>query len=444
MVAQAADHALFDPLVDVCDLVHRYYVEDVKEQDLVAGAINGMLHELDPYSEYIPAQEVEDFQKRTSGNYEGVGVGLDIQDGYLVVISPFENSPAYEAGIRPGDRILEVNGKSTKGWSSTRAVKELTGPAETDVTLVVLHTDGTQETLTITRRRIYVPTVRGWRRNTVDGGWDYILDAEHGVGCLRISQFTGETVAELDRAIETLLTQNMQALVLDLRSNPGGLMSAAVETVDRMIDGGVVVRTRGAKSPEQAEHAHAENTYRRFHLVVMIDQGSASASEIVAGALQDHHRAVIVGTRSWGKGSVQRIIRLPDSGATLKLTTDYYYLPQGRCVHRLPGAEEWGVDPDVIEQFDDSKSEKLASLMDELIVEPLANLQTPETSSSKTKGLIEDGIEDTALTQDADVRIAQARKLMSLDNQLDQAYKQCLGLLRARPSLLGITEAVAP
>ena len=212
----------------------------------------------------------------------------------------------------------------------------------------------------------------------------------------------------------------MEALILDLRSNPGGLMSSALEVADRFLDQGIIVSTRGANTAPQKQIAHSPNTYPRFPLVVLIDQGSASGSEIVAGALQDHNRGVIVGNRSWGKGSVQRPIRLPDSGAVLKLTTDYYYLPNGRCVHRRDGADLWGVDPDVEEAFEPESMEKFRALQEQLIEPSTAERPAPTPDKAADRDLL--------------------NRLLALDTQLDQAVKQCKGLIRAKPALKSLAE----
>jgi len=432
---RGADHDVFDPLVDVCNLVQQHYVRAVAEKELAAGAINGMLHQLDPYSEYIPAEEVDEFAKQTSGAYEGIGIGIDLEDGVLTVISPFEGSPAYQAGVLPGDRIVEVEGRSTKGWSATQAVQEMTGPAGTSVRLKLLRSDGTEQTVTIERREIHVPTVRGWRRDAA-GGWAYLLDAKAGIGYVRVNQFTEDTPGELDGAVEELRRGNLAALILDLRANPGGILSAAAAVCDRFLDDGVIVSTRGAHGPGQEERAKAGDEYGQFPLVVLVDEGSASASEIVAGALQDHHRAVIVGERTWGKGSVQRLIRLPESGAVLKLTTDYYYLPGGRCVHRLPEAQEWGVDPDVEQGLARETLTGLRALMVRLArpggpgregEEPNRPMGARPATGGSGKG--GGGPEELA------------RQLLELDGQLAEAVKQCRGLQRVQPSLAGLAEA---
>ncbi|MCF7957138.1 MAG: S41 family peptidase [Phycisphaerae bacterium] len=424
--AKSAD--LFDPLLDVADLVQKQYVTEVKEEDMVSGAINGMLHELDPYSEYIPAVDLAKFEKQLHGDYEGIGIGVDMQDGRLVVISPFEGSPAHKAGMRSGDIIIEVDGQSTKGWSITKATDHLTGKANTQVVVKVMHKEGTEETLSITRQKIHIPSTRGWRHNTVDGHWDYMLDEESKIGYIRVSQFVSDTVKEFDTVVKSLQEKQMKALILDLRSNPGGLLDAAVEMVDHLVSQGTIVSTRGAHSKEKKWEAKAEGTFPHFHLVVLVDQYSASASEVVSGALKDHNRAVIVGKRTWGKGSVQKVIRLNSSGDTVKLTTDHYYLPGGRCVHKLPGAETWGVEPDIIQSLDMKKLDALQELMGKLLdTVEIDKKVTPEQAREK----------DLLLSQQ------QAQSLFSLDDQLDQAVKQCKGQLRTRPGLESITEMVA-
>ncbi len=453
--------SLFDPLVDVTHLIHKYYVDQTDDEQLAVGAINGMLHELDPYSEYIPAESLDEFQKLTSGSYEGIGTAIDMEEGYITIISPFEDSPAYKAGVLPGDKILEVNGRSTKGWTATQAVQELTGPAGTSVVLKVLHQNGTQETITIERGKIHVPSIRGWRRAGQNGGWDYLLDASAQIGYIRITQFTGDTATEMDKIITQLREDGMKGMLLDLRANPGGIMSTAIAIADRFLDEGVIVSTQGDKFETQISRATYPGTYPHFPLVVLVDQGSASASEIVAGALQDHGRAVIVGKRSWGKGSVQQIFHLPESGAAVKLTTNYYYLPNGRCVHRKPDAETWGVDPDVEEDLvnkhlDDVETNRqlkaLRDLMRKLITPPAPATQDdtndatapggPKDAAAAPAETDKEAAVDEPLLTDDDA--SPAAELLALDQQLAQAVKQAKGLLRAQPSLQGLADTLTP
>ncbi len=425
--ASQVDYTLFDPLVDAIDLIQKHYVKEIDSDKLVAGAINGILHELDMHSEFIPAIDVDNYQKMTTGSYEGIGVGIENRDGQLKIISPFEGSPADKAGIRAGDVILQIDGKDTNNISDTQAVKELTGPANTEVILKVLREDNTEEEIKIKRQKISLPSVTGWRRNSVDNQWDYILDDEKKIAYVRLSQFTENSAQEFTDAIDHCLAKNCQAIILDLRRNPGGLMSSAVEIVDSLIDEGVIVSTRGAHSMAKAERATSSSTYPKFHMAVLINQASASAAEIVAGALQDHNRAVIIGERSWGKGSVQRLFKLQDSGAAVKMTTDYYYLPKGRCVHKLPNADEWGVEPDIKETMDSKHYGKLSVLFSQLT-----------SNSDRTVS----GNLDELWQEDAKIKSEQLEKLLELDNQFSQAYKQCKGFIRTRPALESLSKTI--
>jgi len=418
--------------IDVSDLIREHYVSETDYEELISGAINGMLHQLDIHSEYIPPSKLDDFQKQTSGSYEGIGISIDPTDDYITVISPFEGSPAFKAGIQPGDIILEVDGHDTQGWSSTHAIQKLTGPAKSSVTLKVLHPDQTEGHITITREKITVPIVKGFRRNTLDGAWDFMLDDIEKIGYIRLTQFTAEAPDDFDHAVKKLLDQGLKALLLDLRSNPGGLMSAAIEITDAFLDRGIIVSTKGANSRPQVTLASAKDTYPNFKLVILINQFSASASEIVAGALQDHNRALIVGKRSWGKGSVQRVFILPDSNAALKITTDYYYLPKGRCVHKLPNAKVWGVDPDVVQDFDLNESQPLRNLINKLTIDPLT------IAGKRLNGKDQPEKEEppqTLAEQDNQLKLTLAKQLLELDDQLNEAYNQAKKLIRAKTSL---------
>ena len=433
------DYTLFDPIIDVSDLIREHYVSETDYEALISGAINGMLRQLDIHSEYIPPSKLDAFQKQTSGSYEGIGISIDPTDDYITVISPFEGSPAFKAGIQPGDIILEVDGHNTQGWSSTQAVQKLTGPAKSSVTLKVLHPDQTEAQITITRKKITLPIVKGFRRNTLDGAWDFMLDDIEKIGYIRLTQFTAQAPDDFDHAVKKLLDQNLKALLLDLRSNPGGLMSAAIEIADHFLVRGTIVSTRGANSRPQVSHASSRGTYPNFKLVILINQFSASASEIVAGALQDHDRALIVGKRSWGKGSVQRVFILADSNAALKITTDYYYLPNGRCVHKLPNAEVWGVDPDVEQDFDLKKSQPLRKLIIELTIDPLT------IAGKRLNGKDQPENEEppqTLTQQDHQLKQSLAIRLLELDDQLAEAYKQAKQLLNTNPELIPLSQSL--
>lgn len=340
-------------LVDVLDRVERNYVHDVDRKQLLRGAVEGMLRTLDPYSEFISEEDLPEFKEQTEGHFGGVGISVeyDPRTGQLVVISPLPDSPAFRAGIVAGDRIVAVDGEPIKNMSMDEAINRIKGPVGTKVTLSVLH-PGAEEPveITLTREDIKVESVKGWERRP-DGGWNWILDPKYGIAYIRITQFTESTADDLKKAIEEAREQGMKALVLDLRFNPGGLLEAAVEVADIFLKAGqtiVSVKGRNVRSAEWK--ASGRGICQDVPMVVMINHFSASAAEIVSAALQDHKRAIIVGRRSWGKGSVQNIIPLADGRSALKLTTAEYYRPSGKNIHRRPGMtekDEWGVVPDV-------------------------------------------------------------------------------------------------
>ncbi|MBN2210536.1 MAG: S41 family peptidase [Sedimentisphaerales bacterium] len=402
---------------NVADIIKNHYVSEVNDTELINGAMRGMLHSLDPYSEYIVPQDIPQFEKYTSGNYDGIGIEIDTRGGLITVVSPFENSPAWRAGVLPGDVIVEVDGESTKGWTGAQAVEKLTGPSGTEVSIRILRRDGVDKTISIKRDKITMPTIRGWRRLNGEGGWDYLLDSETGIGYIRIIQFTMDTAKEFNHALDTLDTAGLQALIIDLRHNPGGLLDTAVEIADRFIEDGVIVSMRGAHNPEKTLDAHKKNTFRRIPTVVLINEGSASASEVVAGALQDHDRAVIIGKRSWGKGSVQRVFSLSHPEALVKLTTDYYYLPNGRCVHRINGSDTWGVEPNIEQDINVDELPALRDVMEVLFFG--AALTNNETSQAQ----------DVAENITALPPAQQAQKLLELDDQLGRAVEECRTLL---------------
>jgi len=308
-----------------------------------------MLDELDKFTDMIWPYEEEDFRKRTMGSFCGIGVQIRKQTGRPIeVVTPLADTPALQAGIRAGDLILNVDGEDTRTISIERAVKLITGKRHTKVTLTIQR-PGTAKPrqVTIVRDIIHIRTVKGWRRRP-DGSWEFFIHPDSRIGYVRLTQFTGDTAGELRRALRTLRNAGARGVILDLRFNPGGLLTAAVDVADEFLRRGLIVRTKGRNVPDAQRSATALGEYQHGPLVVLANRFSASAAEIVAGALKDWHRATIVGERTYGKGSVQRLIPLqPDRPAKLKLTTAYYYLPAGRCIHRTRGAKTWGVDPDV-------------------------------------------------------------------------------------------------
>lgn len=330
------------------DEIDRNYVQPVSRRELMQAAIEGMLSKLDPHSSFIPPESLDDLKTDVESEFGGLGIRVTAVDHVLTVISPLYASPAYQAGILPGDTILSIDGVSTDGMSTDQAVQNLKGPVGSEVVLVVRHENREKfETLRVRREIIRVQTVLGYRRQP-NHAWDFVLDANQKIGYLRITSFGRHTGQELRDALVQMQQQGMDSLVLDLRFNPGGLLSAAVEVSDLFLSSGRIVSTSGRNVAARSWDAVAEGTFDRFRMAVLVNRYSASASEIVSAALQDHGRAVIVGERTWGKASVQNIIELEGGRSALKLTTAGYQRPSGRNIQRYPDSpqEEWGVQPD--------------------------------------------------------------------------------------------------
>lgn len=322
---------------------------ELPEGLLVMEFLEGALQQLDEYTSMIWPVDAPDFDKMMMGGFEGVGIqlSLDERSGRLKVVTPLDDSPALEAGVQPDDLIVEVNGQDTKGWSTEDAVRNIMGQAGTEVTLTLFRpSTGQRLTYALTRRNIVLRTVRGVERQADGQSWNYMLDEETGVAYIRISGFHPDTHEELVQALKAAQRQGMRGLILDLRHNPGGLLDVAVRSVSTFVGNGEVVSTGGRREARTSMRVTDEPFQVKTPMVVLINEGSASASEILAGAFQDHHRAIVLGERSFGKGSVQRVLTLGGS-ARLKLTTAIYYLPSGRSPHKDPDAEIWGVSPDV-------------------------------------------------------------------------------------------------
>lgn len=323
---------------------------DLPPEVLFHEMTEGLTSTLDDFSSVIWPQERESFSRSTQGNFSGIGVQISRRDGRLLVVSPLENTPAMRAGLKAGDIIAEVEGTNTDTWSLNRAVQEITGPRGTQVTLSI-ERPGEPDLIeyAITRDKIEIESIRGWTHKP-EGGWDYWIDRDNRIGYVRLSQFIPQTADHLDAAIEQMQEDGqINGLILDLRFNPGGLLSSAIDICDRfIIEGPIVSTVDGNGNHSSPNKAHRLRTYPNFPVTVLINQGSASASEIVSGALQDYQRATIIGTRSFGKGSVQDLFPLTGNGAAyLKLTTQYYMLPLKRIIHRKPDATEWGIEPDL-------------------------------------------------------------------------------------------------
>jgi len=333
---------------DTMDQIERNYVKPVDRRELMEAAIRGALSELDPYSNYIGPDDLDRFRNVIDAEFGGIGIQVSVENGQLRVISPLVGTPAYRAGLQAGDHIIEIEGESTRGISLDEAVRRMKGPIGSEVHVKIFHPhDATEDEVALRREIIRVTTVLGDLRND-QNEWEFEYDSARKIGYIRLTSFSRSTARELRKALDSLKVRGMLALVLDLRFNPGGLLSAAVDISDMFVSNGLIVSTEGRNTKKRAWHAHPSDTYGGFPMVVLVNRYSASASEIVSACLQDHERAIVIGERSWGKGSVQNVIDLENGTSALKLTTASYQRPSGKNIHRFAGAkeeDEWGVFP---------------------------------------------------------------------------------------------------
>ncbi len=360
---------------------------ELPEPVLVYEMTDGALGTLDDFTAMIWPHDKESFARNTQGKFYGVGIQISRRKDRLIVVSPLEDTPAARAGIKPQDIIATVDGRPTDSWTLEQAVREITGPKGTVVNLGI-ERGGEAELINypIERDEIEIKSIFGWRHR-IGGGWDYYIDPANQIGYVRMSQFVPNTAEALDQAVEQMeKDQGLNGLILDLRFNPGGLLKSAIEVVNRFISSGRIVSTVGPSGQRTTARARALRTYRPFPVVVLINQGSASASEIVSGALQDYSRAVIIGTRSFGKGSVQDLIPINGQAAYLKLTTQYYQLPNGRIIHRTPDAIQWGIDPDLEVRVTDQQVVDLIKFRNEADVLRVEEDLNPDEPKIDEKG----------------------------------------------------------
>ena len=330
-----------ETFADVLTLLQQHYVDPISTDKVIIGAINGMLSSLDPHSSYMAPDDFKELQEETKGSFSGIGIEITIKDAILTVVSPIEGTPAFKAGIRAGDQIIGIGGASTKNMTLMQAVKKLRGKKGSKVTITVYHpADQSFRDLTLARDIIPLHSVKS-------------MNLAPDLLYVRISNFQAATTAEVRKALHRAHKQGrLRGLVLDLRDNPGGLLDQAVKVSDIFLDAGVIVSTRGRdKEQDMIFKAHKNSQAMRFPMVVLVNGGSASASEIVAGALKDHGRAIICGTVTFGKGSVQTIIPMAD-GAGIRLTTARYYTPSGASI------QETGIQPDVVVPFVEPSPQK--------------------------------------------------------------------------------------
>ncbi|MET0152178.1 MAG: S41 family peptidase [Candidatus Binatia bacterium] len=318
---------------NILAIVQKNYVDSVSTKQLIEGAINGMLTSLDPHSAYLTPDLYRELQVDTQGSFGGLGIEITVKNGILTVVSPIEDTPAFRAGIKPGDQILKIEGEFTKDMSLVEAVKKMRGPKGSKITLT-LRREGVPELFDVPVMRELIQ-IQSIKSRGLDKGYGYV----------RVTQFQEHTDEDLEKAVDKLTKQyngKLEGLVLDLRNNPGGLLTQAVRVSDLFLDSGMIVYTDGRlESQKQRYYSHKRKSHVDCPMVVLVNGGSASAAEIVAGALQDHRRALILGTQTFGKGSVQTILPLGDSSA-LRLTTARYYTPRGRSIQAT------GITPDII------------------------------------------------------------------------------------------------
>jgi len=384
---------------EILNMVEKNYVEEVKQQDLIQGAISGMMRSLDPHSTFMTADEYKDLEVETKGSFGGIGIEITIINDVLTVVSPIEDTPAFHADVQSGDQIIKIDNQPTKDLSIREAVKKLRGPKDTKVTITIMRENLPKlKDITLTRNIIKIASVKS-----------RLLD--DGIAYYRIANFQEKTAEDLRRAIKELNAKAKPlGIILDLRNNPGGLLNQAVEVADTFLKAGVIVSTKGRSGAMNTTvSAKDDGNEPTCPIVVLVNEGSASASEIVAGALRDNGRGILLGTKTFGKGSVQTLIPLED-GAALKLTTAQYYTPSGSSIQ----AE--GIVPDITLKY----------------IKPTLDNSTenePEAIREKDlKGHIKSEKENGVKTEDAN--LPQARKEKTdfvLDNQIKAAADMLKG-----------------
>jgi carboxyl-terminal processing protease len=373
------------------------YVDEMESKELIYGSLKGMLSSLDPHSQFLDPEEYEDLKTETEGKFGGLGIEISIRDGLLTVITPIEDTPAWKAGIKAGDRIVKIEGEITKDITLSDAVKQLRGDPGTDVNITVLREDEFKILeFTITREVIHVEDVK------------YTQILKDDVGYIRLTEFREDSAVEFRKALDELKEKGAKSLILDLRNNPGGLLNVAIKITEEFLsDGKVVVSTKGRRPSQNTETRSTNNSHViDWPVAVLINEGSASGSEILAGALQDHKRAIVVGMTSFGKGSVQSVIPLPD-GSGLRLTTSKYFTPSGRSIHGK------GIEPDIEVDYISAEDEE----KDEKDVEKEKNIEKVFTNVEE---------KDAAATEGAEVDVkakefkAMTKRLLE-DNQVQTA-----------------------
>ncbi len=382
-------------LSEVLRKIEKNYVKGTEPKELLYGAIKGMVKTLDPHSIFMSPEEYKELMIETKGSFSGVGIEITIRDNVLTVVSPIEGTPAFEAGIKAGDQIIKIGDRSTKDFSIMEAVKLIRGPKGTKVKLTVRR-KGLEKPISflITRNVIPIKSVRS-----------FFLPFD--IGYIKVSNFQSDTGKELSKALKEVKNKKeLKGLILDLRNNPGGLLSQAVKVADEFLDSGLIVSVKGRDNKEEKNIAHKSEKPRKYPIIVLVNGGSASASEIVAGALQDNNRALILGSTTFGKGSVQTLFPLSD-GSGLRLTTAIYYTPSGKSIQAR------GIEPDIKVAFilpQKRLKEEKRHVLRERDLEGYIKKETLELEKEEKAGV----------SQDEKSRI---QKLIDNDNQLRRAIQ---------------------
>jgi carboxyl-terminal processing protease len=410
----ASVYEQLDLFGDIFERIRAQYVEEVDEKELIEAAINGMLTSLDPHSSYMPPEQAAEMREQTRGEFGGLGIEVTQEEGYVKVVAPMEGTPADEAGMEAGDYITHVNGESVLGLTLDKAVDLMRGPVGSEITITVVR-EGVEQPFDV---KIIRDTIKMTAVRTRTEGQTVIL---------RITTFNDQTFANLEEGMKKAVEEaggmdKVAGFVVDLRNNPGGLLTQAIKVADAFLSSGEIVSTRG-RNPEDSDRYNAEKDVpgdlaQGKPVVVLINGGSASASEIVAGALQDHHRAIVVGTKSFGKGSVQTVMPLRGDGA-MRLTTARYYTPSGRSIQSL------GVSPDIV--VDQPRRDPNA--------EPEAEEPEVPGIGPRTEADLRGALDNDSLTEDERKQILEeqaaaeeAAKLREEDYQLAYAIDILKGL----------------
>ena len=380
------EYESLETFTNILAIVKKNYVDDVDGKDLIKGAIRGMLTSLDPHSAYLTPDLFKELQTETQGKFGGLGIEITIRDGILTVVSPIEDTPADRAGIKAGDQIIKIEGEFTKDMTLGKAVSKMRGLKGSKINISIRR-KGVPRLLDFAIVRDII-RVRSVRDRTLEEGFAYI----------RIAQFQERTKRDLQKALEKLSSDNGEilGLVLDLRNNPGGLLTQAVRVSDLFLDSGLIVYTEGRLDHQkQKYYSHKEGSWTQFPMVILVNGGSASASEIVAGAMQDHKRAIVLGTKTFGKGSVQTILPLDDRSA-IRLTTARYFTPKGRSIQAT------GIVPDIVMENEprnlreEQAEQRRTVLREENLPGHLKNQPNEEEKEELAKEKKEDDIKNDA------------------------------------------------